>query len=69
MSIQIRDQIYKALIFDVDDTLIDTSQSYDEAIIRTVQHFTDFKLGADALSLVRSKGIAYGVNNDWSATR
>lgn len=68
MSIQIENKIYKALIFDVDDTLIDTSHSYDEAIKTTVQYFTNVKLGDDVLSLVRSKGMAYGVNNDWNVT-
>jgi phosphoglycolate phosphatase-like HAD superfamily hydrolase len=68
MPLQIQNKVYKALIFDIDDTLIDTRFSYDEAIKKTVQYFTNVKLDNDALNLVRSKGMAYGVNNDWNVT-
>ncbi len=68
MSIKINNKIYQALIFDVDDTLIDTSQSYDEAIKKTVKHFTSAKVNDEHLSLVRAHGISYGVNNDWNVT-
>ncbi len=68
MSIKIKNKIYKAIIFDVDDTLIDTSKSYDEAIKKTVNKFTLTEVSDKDLSLVRSKGITYGVNNDWNVT-
>ena len=68
MSIQINNKTYQAFIFDVDDTLIDTSKSYDEAIKRTVKHFTSAEVSDEHLNLVRSHGIAYGVNNDWNVT-
>lgn len=68
MPIFIHGQLYQAVIFDVDDTLIDTSQSYDVAIKNTVQHFTHIEVEACDLSLVRAKGLAYGVNNDWHVT-
>ncbi len=68
MSIKINNKTYQAIIFDVDDTLIDTSKSYDEAIKKTVQKFTSAKVSNEDLSLVRSKGLYYGVNNDWNVT-
>jgi histidinol-phosphate aminotransferase len=68
MSIKINNKTYQAIIFDVDDTLIDTSKSYDEAIKKTVKKFTSAEISDDDLSLVRSKGIYYGVNNDWNVT-
>lgn len=68
MSIKINNKTYQAIIFDVDDTLIDTSKSYDEAIKKTVKKFTSAEVSDEHLSLVRSKGIYYGVNNDWNVT-
>ena len=68
MSIKINNQIYQAIIFDVDDTLIDTSKSYDEAIKRTVKNYTNTKVNDKQISLVRSYGISYGANNDWNVT-
>jgi phosphoglycolate phosphatase-like HAD superfamily hydrolase len=58
----------KLLIFDVDDTLIDTSESYDQAIKETVEHFTGIEIKDEKLSLVRRDGLSYGVNNDWNVT-
>lgn len=69
MSITINNQTYQAIIFDVDDTLIDTSESYDEAIKRTVKNYTHFEINDTDIELVRKAGIFYGVNNDWNVTR
>jgi histidinol-phosphate aminotransferase len=68
MSIKINNKTYKAIIFDVDDTLIDTSKSYDVAIKKTVKNFTSADVSDEHLSLVRTKGLSYGVNNDWNVT-
>ncbi len=68
LSLKINNKTYKALIFDVDDTLIDTSKSYDEAIKKTVKNFTSAQVSDAQLNLVRSKGLSYGVNNDWHVT-
>jgi HAD superfamily hydrolase (TIGR01548 family) len=68
MSIKINNKIYQAIIFDVDETLIDTSQSYDEAIKKTVKNFTSVEVSDEHISLVRAHGISYGVNNDWNVT-
>jgi HAD superfamily hydrolase (TIGR01548 family) len=58
----------KNLIFDVDDTLIDTSKSYDQVIKKVVKNFTNYEIKDADLSLIRREGIAYGVNNDWNVT-
>jgi HAD superfamily hydrolase (TIGR01548 family) len=58
----------KILIFDVDDTLIDTSKSYDLVIKSTVKHFTNQEPNNEDLNLIRKEGIKYGVNNDWNVT-
>jgi len=68
MPITINNKIYEAVIFDLDDTLIDTSQSYDETIKRTVKHYTNAEIDDADLRLLRTYGIPYGVNNDWNVS-
>ncbi len=68
MSITIQGKVYSAIIFDVDDTLVDTSKSYDIAIKRTVKHHTGIEVTDLDIDLVRSDGIDYGANNDWNVT-
>ena len=68
MPITINDKIYEAVIFDLDDTLIDTSLSYDETIKKTVKHYTNVDIDDADLRLLRTYGISYGVNNDWHVT-
>ena len=68
MSIKINRKIYQAIIFDIDDTLIDTSKSYDEAIKKTVKNYTHVDVNDQQIHLVRSDGISFGVNNDWNVT-
>ncbi|HID98764.1 MAG TPA: HAD family hydrolase [Thiotrichaceae bacterium] len=63
-----KNKTYQAILFDVDDTLIDTSHSYDEAIKRTVKNAVQVEVSDEQINLVRSHGIAYGVNNDWHVT-
>ena len=63
MPIKINHKTYKAIIFDVDDTLIDTTKSYDVAIKKTVKKFTTVDVNDEHLNLVRTKGLLYGVNN------
>jgi histidinol-phosphate aminotransferase len=53
-----------ALIFDLDDTLVDTSQSFDVAVAFVVRKFSPFPLGQNELTLLRQEG---GYNDDWVA--
>ncbi|MFK5968876.1 MAG: HAD hydrolase-like protein [Candidatus Marithrix sp.] len=68
MSVTIQGKVYSAIIFDVDDTLIDTSKSYDLAIKKTVKYYTNIEITDSDINLVRSAGIAYGANNDWNVS-
>jgi HAD superfamily hydrolase (TIGR01548 family) len=55
----------KALIFDIDDTLVDTTPSYRGAIIETARHF-----GATvSIGDVAATKAAGDANNDWVLTR
>ncbi|MDM8569137.1 HAD hydrolase-like protein [Thiotrichales bacterium HSG1] len=68
MPVKLQNKIYTGIIFDVDDTLIDTSKSYDVAIKKTVKNYTGFEVTEQQIAMIRSNGIAYGVNNDWNVT-
>ncbi len=52
--------------FDMDGVLIDTSQSYDASIIKTVEYFTNDTIDVDKITELREKG---GFNNDWDLTK
>ncbi len=50
------------LAFDMDGVLIDTSQSYDQCIIETVDVLTGKAVSQSDIEIVRAQG---GFNNDW----
>jgi histidinol-phosphate aminotransferase len=54
-----------ALVFDLDDTLVDTSQSFDTVVAFLVRKYSQIPLGTKELSILRSEG---GYNDDWDAT-
>ncbi len=68
MSVTIQGKVYSAIIFDVDDTLIDTSKSYDLAIKKTVKYYTNIEITDSNIDLIRSAGTTYGANNDWNVS-
>jgi histidinol-phosphate aminotransferase len=53
------------IMFDLDDTLVDTSQSFDTVVMDMVQQFSGQLLTRDALYALRAEG---GFNDDWVAT-
>ncbi|MBN2717451.1 MAG: HAD-IA family hydrolase, partial [Deltaproteobacteria bacterium] len=53
-----------ALIFDIDDTLVDTTPSYRGAIIETARHFG----GTVTMSDIASAKARGDANNDWVLT-
>jgi len=55
-----------ALIFDLDDTLVDTSKSYDEAVMQLVADHAGNKPGREDLVKVREQS---GFNDDWRLAR
>jgi histidinol-phosphate aminotransferase len=55
----------RALIFDLDDTLVDTSESFDVTVMELVKAFSGQPLMREELTLLRAEG---GFNDDWDAT-
>ena len=53
------------VMFDLDDTLVDTSQSFDTVVMDMVAHFTGQPLTREQLYALRAEG---GFNDDWVAT-
>jgi len=68
VPVTIQGKVYSAIIFDVDDTLIDTSKSYDLAIKKTVRYYTNIEITDSDINLIRFTGINYGINNDWNVS-
>jgi histidinol-phosphate aminotransferase len=54
----------RAVIFDLDDTLVDTSGSYDAAVMELVKRRSGKPFSRGALLALRAEG---GYNNDWDA--
>ncbi|MDX2084550.1 MAG: aminotransferase class I/II-fold pyridoxal phosphate-dependent enzyme [Candidatus Melainabacteria bacterium] len=55
----------QALIFDLDDTLVDTRQSFDAVVMALVARYSATPLTLDELTALRAEG---GFNDDWQAT-
>ncbi len=53
-----------ALVFDLDDTLVDTSQSFDKVVAYMVNKNSEVPLGIKELNTLRAEG---GYNDDWDA--
>ena len=54
-----------SLIFDIDGTLVDVSQSYREAIRKTASDFMGREVSKAEVDQIKSRP---GLNNDWDAT-
>lgn len=54
------------LVFDMDGVLVDVRESYREAIIQTVGHFTGQQVSKEAIQDYKNRG---GYNNDWILSR
>ena len=50
------------LIFDMDGVLVDVSQSYRQAVVETVKHFTGAVVRNEEIQALKNRG---GSNNDW----
>src|SRR5215471_639975 len=50
------------LVFDMDGVLVDVTESYREAIARTVEHFTGSKPTHERIQQYKNMG---GFNDDW----
>jgi HAD superfamily phosphatase len=52
----------EVLVFDMDGVLVDVRESYREAVVRTVEHFTGKLVSKEAIQDYKNQG---GYNNDW----
>jgi HAD superfamily phosphatase len=52
----------RLLIFDMDGVLVDVTQSYRQAVIETVKHFTGAVVSNMEIQALKNRG---GSNNDW----
>jgi HAD superfamily phosphatase len=53
------------LVFDMDGVLVDVTESYREAIVRTAASFTGAEVSRDAIQEYKLRG---GFNDDWALT-
>lgn len=53
------------VLFDLDDTLVDTSKSFDQTVETLIQQYSDQPLKPGELTALRQQG---GFNDDWDAT-
>ena len=54
------------IVFDMDGVLAEVTESYREAIVQTVEHFTGKRIARDLIQDYKNQG---GWNNDWALSR
>jgi HAD superfamily phosphatase len=54
------------IVFDMDGVLTEVSESYREAIVQTIQHFTGQQITRDLIQEYKNQG---GWNNDWALSQ
>ncbi len=54
------------IVFDMDGVLTEVSESYREAIVQTVEHFTGCRITRDLIQQYKNQG---GWNNDWALSK
>lgn len=54
------------IVFDMDGVLTEVSESYREAIVQTVEHFTGQQITRDLIQEYKNQG---GWNNDWALSQ
>ncbi len=54
------------IVFDMDGVLTEVSDSYREAIVQTVEHFTGHRITRDLIQQYKNQG---GWNNDWTLSQ
>lgn len=54
------------IVFDMDGVLTEVSESYREAIVQTVEHFTGQRITRDLIQHYKNQG---GWNNDWALSQ
>jgi HAD superfamily phosphatase len=54
------------IVFDMDGVLAEVTESYREAIVETVRHFTGERIARDSIQEYKNRG---GWNNDWALSQ
>ena len=54
------------IVFDMDGVLAEVTESYREAIVQTVKHFTGTLIDRDSVQEYKNRG---GWNNDWALSQ
>ena len=54
------------IVFDMDGVLAEVTESYREAIVQTVEHFTGQRITRDLIQEYKNRG---GWNNDWALSQ
>ena len=54
------------IVFDMDGVLAEVTESYREAIVQTVEHFTGQRIARDSIQDYKNQG---GWNNDWALSQ
>jgi len=54
------------IVFDMDGVLTEVSESYREAIVQTVEHYTGKRISRDLIQQYKNQG---GWNNDWALSQ
>jgi len=57
---------FDLIVFDMDGVLTEVSESYREAIVETVEHFTGQRITRDLIQEYKNRG---GWNNDWALSQ
>src|ERR1700689_4814756 len=66
ISRRIEDALDALIVFDMDGVLTEVSESYREAIVQTVEHFTGQRITRDLIQDYKNRG---GWNNDWALSK
>src|SRR6204780_5606484 len=66
LSRRIGEALDALIVFDMDGVLTEVSESYREAIVQTVEHFTGQRISRDLIQQYKNQG---GWNNDWALSR
>ena len=54
------------IVFDMDGVLAEVTESYREAIVQTVEHFTGHRIARESIQDYKNRG---GWNNDWALSQ
>src|SRR5204863_9919983 len=63
---RVGDSVEGLIVFDMDGVLAEVTESYREAIVQTVEHFTGKRIQRDLIQDYKNQG---GWNNDWALSQ